>query len=1177
MAEVGASYGATLDTVGGGAGTTWSLVAGDLPDGLTLTATGATATIAGTVTEAATPGAYPLVVRVIDADGVGADTALALHVNPAGVAPLEAVGGRLPTPIREGEQSSTLLELPPGDLELALVAGELPPEYVVYPLSFLSSLGFVFGPTVAGVAAASPWRLAVSLHDPATGAWGQVEYLLDVLDAGAVYISQGDTTTLHVDEDSTLTGPFNSLELDAIDADAGPASLAWTIATAPAHGTAAVLRGAPSSSGAAVEIGYAPVAGYAGPDAFVVEVDDGDGHTDRISVEVDVSGHDNTFTWDLLNGGAPLDPPPGGRVAYGEISTVQLADGSLAFSGRGERLGRYLGRVTPAGAWQYLTPTGWRGGDDVTPMVIEHAHNAWGTLELYPHPTIADGLIGVAQQGFRVGDQIMDSHGVPTNVVFDGQRWSTWNGGTADDPYLSAPLIYSWNGTGSAAAGFAYDPVEREGLVVGRIGFAISNYQSQLAAARLDLTDAAQRWRRWHREPGTVGGWHVDASWPNVNDHDASRKAFVLDAGSSLTAYRFDQARVVHLPGGRDFLTLFTLTDTASNLTVLGAARYRGASATWEYWGGASWSDASASGYLGAIPSLTGAPVTLGTTLTLRALPGGDALAVFVDGGTLRSVRYDAAAASFTTAALGPAVRDRGVAVAAAPDGSTWVLSSRDGLRVEQRRHAADGTWSSPALAYATGETLDVVGLGFVGARAVGLVRPPQVPGVGRTELRAIGETPAVTWADEVPVVWPTPTAAPALPGYAVTRRVANYASGASYGTSPAYGLAADDDGYVYAARYPVCSVIVQPPSSTGVAENHSWGLFWDYFDFPGAIALDRSRGKLYATNGLLAGGAGAVGGYGQVRVWDYQARRDDSVGWQALSGGVPAGWLSSYADQQFASGLAWPGGVAVDEAAGMLVVTSSLDNRLRIYDIHDTTSPNGAMTRADLATSRVRAADHALVAALVDELVDLGLLTEVGGGAQVRWAAASWAEVEAAIVASPSVAAMAAASRPTVQRNLHGTWQQRHDLPVLRFETGAHGTGPGQFAMPTGLARGPDGDLYVVDTDNHRVQRLHPDYDARTLTHVRTMGGFGRGPGQLLHPINVTVSAAGDVFVADPNNARVVVFDADTGAYAYEFGSIEGGAGATALDATIGLAALDDGTLLLGDGDDVVTLTRTP
>src|SRR5690606_27977803 len=38
----------------------------------------------------------------------------------------------------------------------------------------------------------------------------------------------------------------------------------------------------------------------------------------------------------------------------------------------------------------------------------------------------------------------------------------------------------------------------------------------------------------------------------------------------------------------------------------------------------------------------------------------------------------------------------------------------------------------------------------------------------------------------------------------------------------------------------------------------------------------------------------------------------------------------------------------------------------------------------------------------------------------------------------------------------------------------GTNGTGPGEFYVPSGVATAGDGDMYVTDTMNHRVQKLN-------------------------------------------------------------------------------------------------------
>jgi large repetitive protein len=73
------------------------------------------------------------------------------------------------------------------------------------------------------------------------------------------------------------------LTLHATDPDAG-ATLTWSLATAATHGTATA-----SGTGPTQVIGYAPTADFNGNDSFVVQVSDGNGGIDTITVNVTIT------------------------------------------------------------------------------------------------------------------------------------------------------------------------------------------------------------------------------------------------------------------------------------------------------------------------------------------------------------------------------------------------------------------------------------------------------------------------------------------------------------------------------------------------------------------------------------------------------------------------------------------------------------------------------------------------------------------------------------------------------------------------------------------------------------------------------------------------------------------------------------------------------------------------
>jgi len=80
--------------------------------------------------------------------------------------------------------------------------------------------------------------------------------------------------------------------------------------------------------------------------------------------------------------------------------------------------------------------------------------------------------------------------------------------------------------------------------------------------------------------------------------------------------------------------------------------------------------------------------------------------------------------------------------------------------------------------------------------------------------------------------------------------------------------------------------------------------------------------------------------------------------------------------------------------------------------------------------------------------------------------------------------------------------------------------TVPGEFAKPAGVAVDQDGNVFVADTWNNRIEEFNADG-----TFIRTFGEVGDGPGYFARPKGVSIDGDGHVWVADALQDRVQVF----------------------------------------------------
>jgi len=96
-------------------------------------------------------------------------------------------------------------------------------------------------------------------------------------------------------------------------------------------------------------------------------------------------------------------------------------------------------------------------------------------------------------------------------------------------------------------------------------------------------------------------------------------------------------------------------------------------------------------------------------------------------------------------------------------------------------------------------------------------------------------------------------------------------------------------------------------------------------------------------------------------------------------------------------------------------------------------------------------------------------------------------------------------------------------DQVLLTLGNGQPGAGSVSFNQPTDVAVSPHGDeVFVADGyGNSRVAVF--TYGGQFL---REWGSHGTGPGQFRIPHSITIDSDGDVYVADRENSRVQVFD---------------------------------------------------
>ena len=312
--------------------------------------------------------------------------------------------------------------------------------------------------------------------------------------------------------------------------------------------------------------------------------------------------------------------------------------------------------------------------------------------------------------------------------------------------------------------------------------------------------------------------------------------------------------------------------------------------------------------------------------------------------------------------------------------------------------------------------------------------------------------------------------------------------------------VAVDASGNVYVAERGYNRIRKLDSNGNYLTQWGSYGAGNGSFSYPTGVALD-AAGNVY------------VADWGNNRIQKFDSNGNYLTQWGSYGTG----------NGQFYG----PVGLAVD-GSGNVYVSDYANNRIQKFDSEGnylTQWGSYGTGNGQFFLPRGLAIDAAGDVYVVDTANDRIQKFDSNGNYLTQWGSSGWG---AGFFGLPQDIAVDASGNVYVSEFFNSRIQKFDSDGNYLTQWGTYGNSSGQFKGPTGVAVDAEGNVYVADAssdrglfgNNDRIQKF--DSNGNFLTQWGT-SGFGNG--QFSGPGGVAVDAEGNVYVADWGNNRIQKF----------------------------------------------------